>query len=353
MSRPARHPLACFVPPDLLDRIARTSSDAATRNSALDSLAIDAAIRSRRAEIAARGFAAPTPRGEAAGAEPGTPKRFIHDQKHRSDMNAAAVVRSEGQDPVDDASADQAYDGFGATYRFYWEVLQRDSIDNEGMEIHGMVHFDTNYNNAFWDGEGHMWFGDGDGTMFTDFTKSLDVIGHELTHGVTQYTANLVYSGQSGALNESLSDVFGSLVKQYALNQSAEEADWLIGADVVGAELAPALRSMKDPGHANQYDRQPADMDGFIRTTRDNGGVHTNSGIPNRAFYLAASAVGGYAWEKVGHIWYAAMNDDKLRPTSGFKAFAQATIRAAQAISGDDDDATKAVTEAWHTVKVL
>ena len=123
---------------------------------------------------------------------------------------------------MDDPAVNQAYDNFGDTYKFYWEVLHRDSIDDQGMPIHGMVHFDTDYNNAFWDGEGHMWFGDGDGTMFSDFTKSLDVIGHELTHGVTQYTANLAYSGQSGALNESLSDVFGSLVKQYALQQTAD-----------------------------------------------------------------------------------------------------------------------------------
>ena len=349
MSPHTRHPLACFVPPDLLHEIARHSKDAALRQSALDSLAIDAGIRVRRAEVAARTLAAPT----RARGEGGSPKRSIHDQRHHSDMTPGPVVRSEGQDPVDDPSVDQAYDGFGATYKFYWEVLKRDSIDNEGMEINGMVHFDTAYNNAFWDGEGHMWFGDGDGTMFTDFTKSLDVIGHELTHGVTQYTANLAYSGQSGALNESLSDVFGSLVKQYALNQTADEADWLIGPDVVGPELAPALRSMKAPGTANQYDRQPADMSGFVTTNRDNGGVHTNSGIPNRAFYLTATAIGGFAWETAGRIWYGAMNDARLRSNSRFSAFAQATIRAATTIGGPDGDATKAVTEAWRTVKVL
>jgi Zn-dependent metalloprotease len=263
-------------------------------------------------------------------------------------------VRAEGQPAVADSAVNQAYDNFGDTYKFYWEVLHRDSIDDQGMPIHGMVHFDTDYNNAFWDGEGHMWFGDGDGTMFKDFTKSLDVIGHELTHGVTQYTANLAYSGQSGALNESLSDVFGSLVEQYAKQQTVEQADWLIGAEVVGPELAPALRSMKAPGTANQYDRQPADMSGIVTTNRDNGGVHTNSGIPNKAFYLVASALGGFAWETAGRIWYAAMNDARLRPNSRFAAFAQATIRAATAIGGGaDSDATKAVTEAWRTVKVL
>ncbi len=341
--------LACFVPPDLLDEIARTTKDAQLRRSALNSLAIDATIRTQRAENAARGIAAPT----RANAGSGVPQRFIHDQKNNGDQVPGAVVRAEGQSEVADAAINQAYDNFGDTYKFYWEVLHRDSIDDQGMPIHGMVHYDTAYNNAFWDGEGHMWFGDGDGEMFSHFTNSLDVIGHELTHGVTQYTANLAYSGQSGALNESLSDVFGALVKQYTRKQTADQADWLIGPDIVGPELAPALRSMKAPGTANKYDKQPATMDDFVITNRDNGGVHTNSGIPNRAFYLAATAIGGFAWEVAGRIWYAAMNDARLRPNSRFAAFAQATIRAAATFGGADGDATKAVTEAWRTVKVL
>lgn len=341
--------LACFVPPDLLHEIARTAKSAKLRRSALDSLAVDAAIRTQRAESAARTLAAPM----RVGAGSGSPQRFIHDQKNAADMTPGSVVRAEGQPAVSDDAVNQAYDNFGDTYKFYWEVLKRDSIDDQGMPIHGMVHFDTAYNNAFWDGEGHMWFGDGDGTMFKDFTKSLDVIGHELTHGVTQYTANLAYSGQSGALNESISDVFGSLVEQYAKQQTAEQADWLIGAEVVGPQLAPALRSMKAPGTANQFDKQPASMDDFVVTNRDNGGVHTNSGIPNKAFYLVATSLGGFAWETAGKIWYAALNDARLRPNTRFAAFAQATIRAAAAFGGTDGEATKAVTEAWRTVKVL
>ena len=175
-------PLACIVPPDLLHEIARTTRSAALRRSALDSLAVDAAIRLRRAENSARTLAAPT----RAHAGSGTPQRFIHDQQTTPCRRRARSCRAEGQPAVEDPAVNQAYDNFGATYKFYWEVLHRDSIDDQGMPIHGMVHFDTNYNNAFWDGEGHMWFGDGDGKMFTDTTKSLDVIGHELTHGVTQ-----------------------------------------------------------------------------------------------------------------------------------------------------------------------
>jgi len=197
-----------------------------------------------------------------------------------------------------------------------------------------------------------MIFGDGDGISFTGFTSSVDVIGHELTHGVTQYEANLTYSGQSGALNESISDVFGSLVRQRVLGQDAASADWLIGADCVGPELAPALRSMKDPGHANRYDDQPADMDGYVETTDDNGGVHTNSGIPNRAFYLVASAIGGNAWEAPGLIWYAGLRDPDLAPDADFSTWAATTTRHAATFYGDQSTEAAAVRSAWEAVKV-
>ncbi|MCU1693695.1 MAG: family metallopeptidase [Frankiales bacterium] len=197
-----------------------------------------------------------------------------------------------------------------------------------------------------------MFFGDGDGHTFTRFTASLDVIGHELTHGVTQAEADLTYSGQSGALNESLSDVFGVLVAQYAKGQTAEQADWLIGADVVGPDLAPALRSLAAPGTANRYDRQPADMDHYVTTTTDNGGVHTNSGIPNHAFYLAATALGGFAWERAGRVWYEALRDPQVRPGSDFRAFGRATVRQAKARFGTSSSEASAVRDAWEGVKL-
>src|SRR5262245_10749917 len=117
--------------------------------------------------------------------------------------------------------------GSGTTRQFYRDLFDRNSIDDHGMRLEGYVHRGVEFNNAFWDGQ-VMVFGDGDGRIFTDFTKSLDVIAHELTHGVTEHTAGLEYHNQSGALNESMSDVFGSLVKQWSLQQSASEADWLI-----------------------------------------------------------------------------------------------------------------------------
>jgi Zn-dependent metalloprotease len=253
---------------------------------------------------------------------------------------------------VEDPSVNQAYDNFGYTYQLYWDVFHRDSIDDQGMPIAGLVHYGTDYDNAFWDGEGHMFFGDGDGQLLTDTTKGIDVVGHELTHGVTQYEANLTYSGQSGALNESISDVFGSLVKQYHLSQKADEADWLVGADIVGPLLAPALRSMKAPGTANPHDNQPADMDHYVNTASDNGGVHINSGIPNHAFYVTATTLGGNAWEAPGCIWYDSLADPRLKPNATFASFAAITLRQARSRYGRRSPEAEAVKAGWDAVKV-
>lgn len=343
----ARHPLSCILPPDLLIELAKTAPPEQSRV-LLDTLAIDHSFRQQRAEAAGRRPAEPQRlAGATAG---GTPHRSIYDQRHATDTTPGQLMRTEGQKPSADQSVNQAFDNFGATYDFYWRVLQRNSIDGQGMPIMGLVHFGVQYDNAFWDGEGHMFFGDGDGQYLTDTTKGLDVIGHELTHGVTQYEANLRYSGQSGALNESISDVFGSLVKQHAKNQTAAQADWLIGADIVGPQLAPALRSMKDPTAVRQP--QPADMDHYVKTTSDNGGVHTNSGIPNHAFYVVATTIGGKAWDQAGTIWYEALCDPHLKPTATFSQFASLTMRQARSRYGAKSKEVDGVAAGWDAVKV-
>ncbi len=345
-----RSSLACIVPPDLLRDIIRHGSEA-EREAAADTIAVDQTFRTLRAQFAAT-VAATRVAMRPMGGQGGHPQRTIYDQNHSDAIAFGTVARTEGSRAVRDPAVNEAYDGFGATYKFYWDVFARNSIDNAGMPILGLVHYSTNYANAFWDGQGHMFFGDGDGQLFTRLTKSIDVIGHELTHGVTQFEANLVYQNQSGALNESISDVFGSLVKQYAKKQTADKADWLIGADVVGETLKPALRSMKAPGTANKYDKQPSSMDGWVNTAADNGGVHVNSGIPNHAFAVTATTIGGYAWEKAGRIWYDALRDEKIKPTSGFKAFARATVRQAGIRFGATSDEVDAVRAGWDKVKV-
>ncbi|MEP7369068.1 MAG: M4 family metallopeptidase [Dermatophilaceae bacterium] len=343
-----RRPLACILPPDLLLRLSE-SVTAEQRAAILRTLELDETFRLRRVELAsgqARRHELAPSLGE------GTPNRSIYDQRHSSDYRPGPLVRDEGGPPVADQSVNQAYDGFGLTYRLFWDVFHRNSIDGRGMPIEGLVHFGEAYDNAFWDGAGHMFFGDGDGSLLRDTTKGLDVIGHELTHGVTQHEANLKYSGQSGALNESVSDVFGSLVKQYHLSQDATQADWLIGADIVGPELAPALRSLKTPGAANPYDNQPADMDHYVSTSTDNGGVHANSGIPNHAFYVVATTLGGNAWEAPGSIWYDALTDPQVKPSCSFSHFAAVTLRHAVSRYGPSSVQAQAVRAGWQAVKV-
>ena len=267
-------------------------------------------------------------------------------------------MRTEGQAETDDVAVTEAYDGLGATWQLWSEAYDRDSLDGKGMPLLATVHYGRNYDNAFWDGT-QMVFGDGDGVVFERFTRSLDVIGHELAHGVTEHTAGLLYQGQSGALNESVSDVFGVLVKQRRLGQSAAQADWLVGAELLNASVhGRALRDMRNPGTAYDdprlgTDPQPAHMDDYVNTRDDNGGVHINSGIPNRAFVLAALAIGGNAWEAPGAIWYAVLSGDGIRADCDFETFAGLTVAAAGTAHGEGSAAQLAVRSAWEQVGVL
>jgi Zn-dependent metalloprotease len=286
--------------------------------------------------------------------QPGVVQRSVHDAQGKM-LLPGMPVRVERQPPTGDPAVDEAYDALGASYDFFWKVLERDSIDNQGMALIGSVHYGQDYENAFWNGA-QMVFGDGDGEIFERFTRSLDVIGHELSHGVIESEAGLIYANQSGALNESISDVFGVLIKQHVLGQTAEEADWLIGADLLTPQIkGVGLRSMAHPGTAYDdpllgKDPQPAHMSKFVITQEDNGGVHINSGIPNRAFYLAAQALGGFAWQKTGHIWYDALCDKRLNSEASFSEFAALTIDHALQRFGTDE--RQAVAQAWSDVGV-
>ena len=339
-----------IVPPAVLHSIARKGTPT-QRDAALATLATDATHRLTRAtaQLLPHG----TPRVRLAQA-PVAKQRTIYDAAHRTTLPGKAV-RNEGAARGKDAEVNEAYDGLGATFDFYWNVYRRNSIDDAGMHLNASVHYGRKYDNAFWNGT-QMVFGDGDGDLFNRFTVSLDVIAHELTHGVTGDEVNLVYVGESGALNESLSDVFGSLVKQYARKQTAAEADWLIGAELLTAKVhGVALRSLKAPGTAFDdpvlgKDDQPATMAGYVQTSADNGGVHTNSGIPNHAFYLAAIAIGGHAWEKAGRVWYETLRDPVLRATATFAQFADRTIANADHLFGATT--RKAVVSAWTQVGV-
>lgn len=334
-----------IVPPHILEELARNGS-AAQRKSALASLAHSHEAREARALMIA-----PLTRA-VEGAGPARKDRLVY-TANNSNALPGRILRSEGGAAANDVDANEAYDGLGATFDLYWDVFQRNAIDDNGGDLIGSVHYGDGYNNAFWNGT-QMVFGDGDGVTFNRFTIAIDVIGHELAHGVTGATAGLVYHGQSGALNESMSDVFGSMVKQYFMKQTSADADWLIGAGLFTASInGVALRSMRDPGTAYDdpiigKDPQPGHMTGYVNTTADNGGVHINSGIPNRAFYLVAMALGGHSWERAGQIWYRTLLDSRLSTTATFQQFAELTADNARQLYGED--VKNIVIRAWQEV---
>ncbi|KAJ5603746.1 hypothetical protein N7537_006702 [Penicillium hordei] len=282
--------------------------------------------------------------GQFSGAVKNLNRTVYHAQNQTNERKLPrdVILIKEGGDLIKrekDLSGDpnECYVGFQKTYDFYFEFFKRNSIDNRGLQLDGFVHFGTKYLNAFWAND-KMVFGDGDGVIFNGFTDELDVIGHELTHGVVEYSGGLEYYDQSGALNESIAD-------------TAAEANWLIGEGIWAKGVnGRALRDMKAPGTAYSdrrvgSDSQPAHWKDFKRLPRsdDGGGVHSNSGIPNHAFYLAATLIGGYSWETAGPVWYKALTGGELRPNASFKEFADLTI-----INAGEHEAD--IREAWMQV---
>lgn len=330
-----------FVPPWLLAHVAETvhgvlPDPAAARCE--ETLRRDATFRRQREA--------------GAGAEPPRlPTAWtVHTADHQEHL-PGRPVRSAGEPATGDAAVDEAADGIEVALGFLDEVLDRQSYDDAGASASLTVHYGDRYANAFWDGR-QLVFGDGDGVVFERLTKSFDVLGHELAHAVTEHTAGLVYRDQPGALNESFSDVLAACMEQRRAGETAAEAGWLIGEGLFKPGVhARALRDMRHPGTAYDdprlgRDPQPDHMDRYVAASDDNGGVHLNSGIPNRAFVLAATAIGGQAWERPLAIWWAAMTDTRVTPTATFREFAEVTV----AVAGDEADAVRA---AWQGVGVL
>lgn len=325
-----------FIPGYLLERLVEASDDYVSECGRRTS-AIDERLRAGRA--AATPHVVPSEAGEAW---------RIHDAEHGSTL-PGRLVRTVGEPEVGDVAVDEAATGLAASLALFSD-LGRSSYDDRGATVVATVHYERDYDNAFWDGT-QLVFGDGDGRIFDRFTKPIDVLGHELAHAVTQFTADLTYEGQSGALNESMSDVFGACIKQRHLGQDVAGADWLIGEGIFLPGInGRALRSMSDPGTAYDdplvgKDPQVGSMADFVVTDEDNGGVHLNSGIPNRAFVIAARAIGGEAWSGAGRIWYAALTSG-LDRDSDFATFARSTVVAA-------GEHAAAVEDAWRQVGVL
>lgn len=349
MTRTSPDPQRCgFVPPYLLQRVTETARERRLVADGHDTLAVDERLRARRSTASA---STPPLAPDTGG------NRVVYDAGGAEDLPGTRA-RDADDPPTGDAAVDEAHEHSGVTWDLFADVFDRRSVDGQGTPLTVTVHYSTDYDNAFWDGT-QLVFGDGDGQVFDRFTKPLDVTAHEFTHGVTQFSAGLTYQGQSGALNESVSDVFAAITQQRALGQTAAQADWLIGVGLFLPDVkAKALRSMLEPGTAYDdprlgRDPQVGSMDAYVDTEEDSGGVHINSGIPNRAFALAARALGGNSWERAGQVWYAALTGGGVTPSTDFAGFARATVDAARRLFPEDTSVPDQVTQAWQQVGLL
>ena len=337
-----------FVPPYLLQRVALLAGTRHASTSGRETLQVDDRLRARR-EAAPPQLAAP--------GLPAARTRVVHTANNTETLPGEAV-RTDGDSAVGDPAVDEAFDSSGQVLDLFYSEFGRRSIDGRGGTVFITVHYGRDYDNAFWDGI-QLVFGDGDGQIFERFTKPMDVMAHEFTHGVTQFTAGLAYQDQPGALNESISDVFASMAKQRVLGQTAAEADWLIGEGLFTPGInAKALRSMKEPGTAYDdpqigRDLQVGSMADYVYTDDDSGGVHINSGIPNRAFALAALDIGGASWEKAGQVWYDTLVHGELSAQASFGSFARATVSSARRLYTNDSSIAEKINAAWVEVGLL
>jgi Zn-dependent metalloprotease len=355
------NPIHCILPPHMLDKL-KQSEDQKIVELAINSDFRNSRFRSDRNFFQNASIHAKTVLGATLAATASNVMQMaVYDCKQKTTLTGAKQLWDfKTKKKISSLAAKNVIKGGTASWDFYFKLFGRNSIDNKGLKLKHYIHFDKGYDNAYWDGR-RMIYGDGDGTIFTNFTSDIDVIGHELTHGVTEHEANLEYENQAGALNESFSDVFGIMIKQRFNNQDVKKANWLIGEKVMkGSKYA--LRSMKAPGTGYKNhpdlgdDPQPATMDKFVKlpntSNGDWGGVHINSGIPNFAFYVAAFNIGGFAWEKAGRIWYAALTDGTLSSDAKFTDLKKVTIANAEKLFGVGSLEAKAVKQGWLEAKV-
>jgi hypothetical protein len=336
-----------FIPPYLLHRLAAVDPDRPVSSSGRLTLRIDGQLRSQRA-------APPQTMQQPQAGDAAT--RVIHDAQQTEQL-PGVIARKNGDAATGDPAVDEAFESSSQVWDLFADQFNRVSADGNGTPLSVSVHYGQDYDNAFWDGR-QLVFGDGDGEIFDRFTKPMDVMAHEFAHGVTQFTAALAYQGQSGALNESVSDAFAAMTRQKLLGQTAEQADWLIGAGIFRPGVkARALRSMTEPGTAYDdpllgRDPQVGSMADYVDTEEDSGGVHINSGIPNRAFALAAIKIGGYSWEQAGQTWYDAITSGEVTAQTDFVGFARATVSSAARLFPDDARVADEVRAAWTEVGV-
>lgn len=337
----------CCALPEHLVRYAHAKSGDGDHSSAQEHEATTAALRSKRHVKRS----APT--------QDDCGLRAIYDAGSAKKL-PGVLARAEGGRRVHDAVVNDAYRNIGITLDFFHKVLGRHSLDGNGIGVKASVHFGKQYPNAMWTGR-EMLFGDGDGVQILGFAHSLDIVGHELTHAVTHHSVRrglgvvrrngkVNLEGEAGALNESFSDVFASMITQWHRKQDVESASWLVGEGVLAPHVGRAVRSLKDPGNPRltyPEDNQVGSMDGYV----EGGDSHVNSGIANRAFYLAARKLGGNSWEQLGAVWYRALQ--MLVHDATFRDAAVACGEAAASLHGVGSPAQRAVLHGWRRVGVL
>lgn len=336
----------CFIiPKAVIDRFSHDETlPEPTRRAFMDTAAIEPNWRRIRQAMTATPISGPR---FAISAEVSlSPSVLVFDCKGTTSLPGNPVGNPKSSA---DPTAKRTYEMTKQVAEFYSKCFGRNSLDGNGMSLLSSIHYGIDYNNAFWNGS-QMTYGDGDGRIFTDFTASDDVIAHELTHGVTQFTAGLKYTNEAGGLNESISDVFGSMFRQWRARQTADTADWLIGADILGPDAKEkgyrCLRDLADPGAGHCLSPQPAHYSQY----QPGGDPHDSSGIPNHAFNLAAIALGGPSWEVAGKIWYAALTSPKATKGMSFSRFAGLTRQAAKTLFAGSANVYTAVDEAWSQV---
>lgn len=340
---------SCFIiPPKVLERFARDKSLPAKLREAFKLAALFEKEwrRLRGAKVRLLQKAEAILPSALAAAPPGPPTVSVFDCRKGTRLPGSAVANPGS---ATDATAKRAFAATTGVADFYKKLFGRNSIDNAGMALISSIHYSVKYNNAFWNGT-QMTYGDGDGNIFVDFTKSNDVIAHELTHGVTERTLGLAYTNQAGGLNESMSDVFGTMFRQWQANQDVTRADWLIGKDIVGPGAITrgytCLRDMSNPSGKHCLAPQPTKFSQY----RDGMDPHDSSGIPNFAFYKAATAIGGKSWEKAGKIWYQALTGFARSPNMKMGVFASRTRSLAASLFPSEPAVKTAVDKAWTAV---
>jgi Zn-dependent metalloprotease len=341
--------MTCYcqiIPSDVLERFSKDNLlSELERKAFADTAAISDQIRKLRFQ-AGKLTALTASLGMTQGVAPAVPAVTVADCSHSQNLPGTPIANPATSA---DGTVKRAAVETRAVADFYKQLFGRNSIDNAGMTMASSVHYGVNFNNAFWNGS-RMTYGDGDNNIFIDFTKSTDVIAHELTHGVTQHSLQLAYTNEAGGLNESVSDVFGSMFRQWRAGQNVAAADWLIGKEIMGpaaiAKGLTCLRDMSNPGAAHCLAPQPFNYKDY----KDGMDPHYSSGIPSFAFYKIAMALGGNSWDKAGQIWYRALTGFAANPNMKMKLFANRTRSLASSMYPGNAAVATAVNAGWVAV---